>query len=346
MLPSLVKFALQRWADRPDRWDPLLAVHYLTYACDFRCPYCSDGAGRPYYRQENRPLPAERSLELLQRIRRETPYLVLTGGEPLRHPGVDAILTGLPALGYRSVVFTTNGYELDAHLEAVAPAVTELVVSVDTLDPARADACYGKGDGALDRILDNVERARALPGRPFELVFSLVLRPEWLDDAEAVCRYAWDRDIRVAACPQLVGVKAHPELPDDPRYRRFYDFLIAEKRRGRPVHGAVPYLERMRDLPWFRCRPFTMLVVDPAGEVFYPCLERNQLVGNLLDAPDLHTLRREGTSRFGPQPLCDVRCHSACALGFATLFDAPLSAVEDLYLESRGRLRRALTGRR
>jgi MoaA/NifB/PqqE/SkfB family radical SAM enzyme len=32
------------------KWRPILGVYYLTYACEFRCPYCCDGSGTPYYR--------------------------------------------------------------------------------------------------------------------------------------------------------------------------------------------------------------------------------------------------------------------------------------------------------
>jgi hypothetical protein len=41
-----VRYALGHCVGCRGVWRPLLAVYYLTYSCDFRCPYCSDGAER------------------------------------------------------------------------------------------------------------------------------------------------------------------------------------------------------------------------------------------------------------------------------------------------------------
>jgi MoaA/NifB/PqqE/SkfB family radical SAM enzyme len=345
MLSDLLKYAYHAALDGPsgDRWHPFLAVYYLTYACDFRCPYCCDGAGRPYYQLPNATLDARGVLELLGAIRRHCDYVVITGGEPLQHPEVDAVLDGLGALRFKRAIFTTNGWDLEPHLPALGrSAVTDVVFSLDTFDHGKADACYGAGPGALARILANIERAARRP-RAYEITISSVATPESLDDLPEVCRFAWERGFTIAVAPQLVGVKAHASLAGDERYRRLFDHLIAEKRRGRPVFGTVRYLEHMRDLRGFRCRPFTMLVVSPTGDVYYPCLEIGQTAGNLLCA-DLHQIRREGERRFGPQPACDVRCHSACALSFALALGDPASVLDEVYLQARLRLKAALGG--
>jgi hypothetical protein len=85
-----------------------------------------------------------------------------------------------------------------------------------------------------------------------------------------------------------------------------------------------------------------MLVVSPVGQVFYPCLELGQFAGNLLQQPDLHRLRQEGLKRFGPQPDCDTRCHSACALGFSRLLANPFSLVHEAALIARSQIKKHL----
>lgn len=346
MLPSFIKYWRHRWMDDPDRWDPLLAVYYLTYACDFRCPYCSDGAGAPYWRSKAQMLDPPEALALLRTIRRHSEHLVLTGGEPLKHPGLEQILRGIPALRFRHVILTTNGHDLEPLLPALSPALHELVVSVDTLDEAKADRWYGAGPGALGRILDGIERAAAVRRRSYDVVISAVVTPDNIEDLRAVYDWSAARGFRFAACPQLVGVKAHPALGDMPAYRELFDFLLSEKRRGGRVEGTLMYLEYMRDLRWFACRPFTMVAVAPDGGVFYPCLELGNIAGNLRDEPDLHRLRVAGRERFGPQPRCDTRCHSACALGFSLLMAHPGIAFSELGLGLKRRFarRRAATG--
>ena len=127
---------------RPDslKWRPILSVYYLTYACSFRCPYCCDGSGTPYHRLRSPVLSADRVLALFEIIRRHCEYLVITGGEPLQHPDYAEIFNRLPALRFRSVILTTNGY----HLGQALPAA---------LDEERAAAV-----GLLVRDLDRVER--------------------------------------------------------------------------------------------------------------------------------------------------------------------------------------------
>ncbi len=376
MPPEAFKLLYHRWVQAPRHWNPLVGIYYLTYACELRCAYCSDGAGRPYHTLPPATLSAPEVLRLLGVMRRHTAHLALTGGEPLEHPDLEAVLRGAGALGFRSLILTSNGVRLGEHLPAIAEVVSSLVVSLDTLDAARADDCYGVGPGTHARVLEGLERAARWPRRRFEIVVSAVLTPEGLADLYPL--YAWvkERGFRLAACPQLVGVKAHPALagvkahpalagvkahpalagsgaaqvgrPGEAaatihrEYRRCFEFLLEEKRRGGPVYGSVPYLETMRDLSKFDCRPFTMLVVSPTGEVFYPCLELGHHAGNLLEEEDLDRLLAEGQRRFGPQPACDTRCHSACALGFAQVIEHPLALASELVLEVRSRAARLL----
>ncbi len=318
--------------NKSDRWFPLLSVYYLTYACHFRCPYCSDGAGQPYYKIRAEPLAATKVLELLRIIRTHTAYLVLTGGEPTQHPELAQILAGLPYLNFGRVIFTTNGYDLEQYLPAIAGSVHELVISLQTLDSARADDWYGHKPGTHQEILTNLGRASQHPNHRYEIIISSVVTPKNIPDLYAVYEFCRERNYRFAACPQLIGVKAHPALFENAAYRQFYDFLIAEKKKGASIHGSVDYLTFMRDLRKFNCRPFTMLVVSPEGGVFYPCLELGQLVGNLFENKNVHALRLEGQRRFGPQPNCGAQCHSACALGFSRVLANPRSVLHEAAL--------------
>jgi len=324
---------------RKARWHPLLAVYYLTYACRFRCPKCCDGRGVPYHSMTGPGLPAERALALLAAIRRCCDHVVLTGGEPLEHPELAEVLAGLPRLGFDGVVLTTNGFGVERFLPEIARSVTQLVFSVDTLDTAKADRALCAKPGTFAGILEGIETARsALPGR-CEIIISTVAMPDNLDGIYDVYEYARSRGFSLAVCPQLVGVRVSPPLRDNDAYRRLFDFLIAEQAKGQRIFGAPRYLECLRDLSDFTCRPLTMLAVAPDGDVFYPCLERAQIAGNILETPSLEALRAAGEERFGPLPVCDNRCHSACATSFATGLDHPLSAFAHLVRQGRQRPR-------
>jgi hypothetical protein len=126
-------------------------------------------------------------------------------------------------------------------------------------------------------------------------------------------------------------VKPPPELKTSRAYHAFFDFLIQEKQKGADIFGSSLYLAYMRDFKKFHCRPFTMLVVDPLGNIFYPCLELGQTASNILESDDLHSHRQQAFTKFGPQPQCDTRCHSACALGFALMLEQPYSLISEAF---------------
>jgi MoaA/NifB/PqqE/SkfB family radical SAM enzyme len=327
---------------RPEGWHPMLAVYYLTYACEFRCPYCSDGSGTPYHALRSQVLRGNDLDRLLGRIRRFCDHLVVTGGEPTRHPDFAELLRMLPRHRFDSVVLTTIGQDLVPYLDDIARSIRYLVFSLDTMDAAKGDAWLGRGPGRHAEILATIEAARRHPGRRYEIVISSVATPDNLPDLYDVFRYAAERGFRHAVCPVLRGVVPDPALRGDPRYRELFDFLVAQKRRGFAVNGTVAYLRGMRDLERFRCRPSTMVAISPTGDVFYPCLEIGKVAGNLLEQPDLHALRAEGLRRHGPEPTCGNQCHSACALGFALLLDQPWTALSELGLMARAWLRRLL----
>jgi MoaA/NifB/PqqE/SkfB family radical SAM enzyme len=327
------KFIYHRYFDSTRKWYPFISVLYLTYRCDFRCYYCSDGSGKPYHALSGEVLPFDQVHVVLKKIRRNTSSIVLTGGEPLLHPGIKKILTGLRSLRFKEVVLTTNGYYLDQHLDEVAGSVTQLVISMDTLDPEKADAFYGKGKDTFKKITENILSAGAYPGKRYTITLSSVVTSKNIQDLYDVYRYAKERKFTFAAAPRLIGVKAEQSLADNDAYHAFFSFLIREKRRGARIFGSELYLSYLRDLKRFSCRPFTMLVVSPLGDIFYPCLEIGHHAGKIQDAANLHSARREGLEKYGPQPACDTRCHSACALSFGLLLKRPLSCLSELRMK-------------
>ena len=326
-MSDFLKFLWHRYIDAESRWYPFLGIYYLTYRCDFRCPYCADGANLPYHRKPEEAVAGAVALRILAAMRRHCHHLVITGGEPLMHVDVGEVLGGLPALRFKTVVLNTNGEDVVRHLPAIAAGVHQLVFSLDTLDESKADAWFGRGPGMLARILGNIKAAARHPGRRYQIVISAVATPNNIDDLFGVFDYAHRNGFGFAVCPQLQGVRPSERLRSSAAYRRLFDFLIARKAEGAAVFGSRLYLEHMRDLRDFRCHPSTLLSVSPNGKVFYPCLEIGHSAGNMLDGADLHSLRVAAQLAFGPPPVCRAQCHSACGLGLSLLIERPLSAI-------------------
>ena len=335
---SIANYIRHFLAKHPQGWHPMLAVYYLNYDCDFRCPFCSDGAKRPYHTLKSPLLDGPQVIDLLKTIRRYSDYLVITGGEPTKHPQLPYVLDKLSSCNFDGVVFTTNGYDLELHLDKVAKSIDYLVFSLETLDEEKADQYWGV-PGAQKKILEVIEKAKNHPQRKYEIIISSLALPDNLKDLYAVYDYCLQEDFRLALCPQLVGVKAHEDLHDNEDYVAIWNHLLAGKKEGKAVNGTTLYLEHMRDLRKFTCHPSTVLAVSPMGDVFYPCLERGHIAGNLCENPDLHEIRKLGQKLHGPEPDCDNRCHSACALGLSLILEYPSSLLSESYYELKGLLR-------
>jgi MoaA/NifB/PqqE/SkfB family radical SAM enzyme len=324
----------------PEGFHPLLAIHHLTSAS----PHCSEGQGARSSELRSPTLRTTDVLALYTRIRGRCDHLVITGGEPLDHPDADVILSALPRLGFDGVVLTTRGARLEAHLDALEAGVDQLVVSLDTLDPEKGDARLGQ-PGVHAAILRNLHLLASRPRRHPSVVISTVAMPGSLPDVVAVNDFALAHGFRHAVSPQLLGARPHPELRASAEYRALMDGLVRRKRAGEAIEGTVAYLEHLRDLAPFGCRPSTVLTVSPTGDVFYPCLELGQVAGNLLAEPDLDAIRAAGRARFGPDPRCERRCHSSCALGFALVLSRPWIVLDEGWRTLVGGTRRLLTPR-
>ncbi len=342
MYRSFTNYFHHLFHKNPKRWRPLLAVFYLTYSCDFRCPYCCDGHGTPYYNIQSGHLSSKSIVKLLTTVRRYCDYLVITGGEPLKHPQFAEVIKHVKPIGFKGVILTTNGYEVEKHIDVISKSVDQLVFSIDTLDHVKADTFFGNGPGTLKKILANIDLATAQSKGNYEIIISSVVTTKNLNDLYDVFSYAAQRGFRYAASPQLIGVKPDPAFLNNIDYQQFFNDLIESKKSGIAINGGVQYLQYMRDLKMFSCRPSTMLALSPMGDVFYPCLEKGYKAGNLLKTPDLNLIRKNGRKQFGPEPDCDNRCHSPCALGFSVLLNHPLSLLSDSYYWSKSKWKTGL----
>ncbi len=90
--------------DYPDK----IAAAVFCGGCPFRCPFCHnvklvlDPAGLPDYRED----------DILARLESRCGFcdgVVISGGEPLMHPGLELFVRKLKSLGF-SVKLDTNGY--------------------------------------------------------------------------------------------------------------------------------------------------------------------------------------------------------------------------------------------
>ena len=327
-MKTALKYLHHKCIDSNSRWYPLLGIYYLTHQCNFHCPYCSNGRGTPYH--ELSPginSSREVALRILEKIRSYVDHLVITGGEPLEHPAAESILKELGTFNFKTISLNTNGFKLDTFLPAIASNLSTLIVSLDTLNETKADAWSGLGSGTLQKILANIKKAASYPGRKYHIMISSVITPKNMDDLYEVYRYTADNGFFLAVCPALQGRIPHPKLIENDSYQRLLTFLIQEKKKGGKIFGSINYLQHMQAFKAFTCHPFSILAVNPSGDILYPCLEIGHHAGSILENESLHLLRHQAEQKYGPAPKCQDCCYSACALGFSLAIEHPWKEV-------------------
>jgi radical SAM protein with 4Fe4S-binding SPASM domain len=157
----------------------------ITQRCNLACRHCGSDCQVSSIHED---LPVETALRVAREVastmdvRRVTG--VITGGEPLCHPGVFDLGTGLSELGFRWGM-VTNGWlwEADTVARARAAGMHSACVSLDGLRETH-DALRGR-PGSFERALRTIDLLRSAGGPPVMDVVTCA-HPGNLDELHAV----------------------------------------------------------------------------------------------------------------------------------------------------------------
>jgi MoaA/NifB/PqqE/SkfB family radical SAM enzyme len=110
---------------------PMLAHVVVTRYCNLDCAYCSE------YDKVSKPVPLPEILARIDALARlGTQIVTLTGGEPLTHPGHDAIIARIRHHGMVATTIT-NGFLLTVkRIQSMnAAGLQEMQISIDGVKP-------------------------------------------------------------------------------------------------------------------------------------------------------------------------------------------------------------------
>jgi AdoMet-dependent heme synthase len=155
---------------------PFIVALNLTRRCNLACAHCYLDAGtrRNGDRAELATAEVAEVLDGITSLGGET-MIVLTGGEPLLRPDLEAIARHAAGLGLM-VVVGTNGTVLDARRVAalVEAGVAGVGISLDSLDPDYHDKFRGR-PGAWARTMAAIDACRR-GGLAIQIHFSVTKR--------------------------------------------------------------------------------------------------------------------------------------------------------------------------
>ena len=192
---------LQRSRPAPSAATPPRSVRLsLTDRCDLACIYCRPNK-QDGYLDEQLDLQAWETMVRgligagVRRVR-------LTGGEPLLHRDIVAVVRLLGTLGLDDIALTTNATRLaKLALPLREAGLRRVNISLDTLEADRFERMT-RG-GKLEVVLRGIDAALAAGFDEIKLN-AVVVRDENDAEVEAIVRWSWERGI----VPRLLEVMA------------------------------------------------------------------------------------------------------------------------------------------
>lgn len=283
---------------------PYAVTFYVTHKCNLACSYCTQKEPDVFSQE----LATGETIRLMQKIRKETDSIVITGGEPTLRADIEEIVHAARFhCKFRSVLMITNGTLLDRK-PGVLNAVTGLVVSLDALaaDPSNALS----KPAALPKVLQNLALAKEILGSPQRITISTVIE-EWnIGEVEKLLDWCGEEGFVFAAQSAQSDKMPNLRLLQNPKYQALVDKIIERRRGGtQAINGTPRTIETLLRFKSFQCYPTMFPRVYPNGDVFYPCEPLRKVAGNLLKDGSLRKIFARGKKKYGDIPPCEGICY-------------------------------------
>jgi len=275
---------------------PLL-VHVIPIRrCNLSCTYCNE------FDDFSKPIATE---EMFRRIDRlgamGTAIVTISGGEPLLHPDLDAIIARIRKNGIMAGLIT-NGYLLVAErIERLNRAGLEyLQISIDNVQP---DDVSKKSLKVLDQKLVLLAEHAEFQVNINSVLGSGVNNPE---DALAVAHRA--QELGFTSTVGIIHDGSGQLRPLGTREREIFEEIMSlGKRSFSRVNGFQHNIAAGRENDW-RCRAGSRyLYVCEDGLVHY-CSQQRGYPGVPLEQYSEAQRRREFLTKKGCAPRCTVSC--------------------------------------
>jgi MoaA/NifB/PqqE/SkfB family radical SAM enzyme len=296
---------------------PLLAHLIPIRRCNLACTYCNE------FDDFSKPVPTDLMLRRVDKLAElGTSVVTISGGEPLLHPDLDAIIHRMRE---RRVVsgLITNGYLLTPdRIQKLNRAGLEwLQISIDNVNP---DEVSKKSLKVLDRKLQNLAEHAEFHVNINSVVGGGVSNPQ---DALTIGKRALELGFSSTVGIIHDGSGQLQPLADDER-RVYHEMKSLEKRSFTRVNAFQDNIALGRPNQW-RCRAGgRYLYICEDGLVHY-CSQQRGYPAIPLEKYTISDLRREFNTEKSCAPHCTVSCvHQVSILDAwrAPQTPAPLSA--------------------
>jgi MoaA/NifB/PqqE/SkfB family radical SAM enzyme len=286
-----------------DKYHPLLVQIVPMRRCNLACTYCNE------YDKTSDPVPLDVMLTRIDRLAElRTGCVTISGGEPLMHPDLDAMIARIRARDMIAALITNGFYLGPERIRRLNDAGLEyLQISIDNVNP---DEVSQKSLKTLDRKLVHLaEHAR------FHVNINSVLGAGMKHPEDPLTITQRARELGFSTSIGVLHDEAGQLSPLSPREVAVYDEVVAI---GQGMYTRINDFQRRliegQPNDWHCRAGARYLYVCEDGLVHY-CSQQRGTPGTPLATYTRQDIRREFHREKSCAPLCTIGCvHRASTL--------------------------------
>jgi MoaA/NifB/PqqE/SkfB family radical SAM enzyme len=306
---------------------PILAQIVPTRRCNLACAYCNE------FDKVSAPVPLELMLERIDRLAAlGTTMIDLSGGEPLLHPDLDAIIGRIRRHGILSGLLT-NGYLLTPErIERLNRAgLDRLQISVDNVEP---DSVSHKSLKVLDQKLCWLARLATFDVNINTVVGAGIRRPQ---DALTIAKRALALGFGTSV--GLIHGESGQIVPLDAEHKSVYEQIVKLSRSFYShAHDSLFQRNIANGLQnTWQCRAGSRYLYICEDGLVHWCSQQRGHPGIPLAEYGSADLDREYSSTKSCAPLCTISCVHRVAL-LDDLREAPIDTLDRITTAARAEM--------
>ena len=216
---------------------PLKISHYITYRCNLRCRFCSAWKNKSYREMGTQEI--KKAMDSFKSM--GTVSWSISGGEPFVREDLPEILRYAKSLGFITSVVTNGTFP--ARIPLVKDCVDLLLISIEG-DEKETE--YYRGKGTYKKVVETVSAVRRHGVNSY---LNTVIKWDNRKQLEFIMDLAGQNGLHCGFQPifDYSDGREDKEISGSARklrgFRENIEFLIREKRNGRPVLNSFSYLK-------------------------------------------------------------------------------------------------------
>jgi MoaA/NifB/PqqE/SkfB family radical SAM enzyme len=197
------------------------------------------------------------------------------GGEPLLRKDLVDILAFSRSLPLHTSLIT-NGTLLESRIDEIASYINGVVyVSLDGQEKTH-DAIRGVG-GSFRKSIRGIVAAK----EKVNVTVNTTVMAENTDEIESIVELAKELGVKISIAMAHEYCNANASPPATSKIPKIAHRLMEMKREGYPIVNSMGYFKVMAKEKKWQCKPWTMINIDPNGNVVLPCYVHNDYASSV-----------------------------------------------------------------